>query len=48
MIKEIKILIEKYKQILKNSDYVSVVEVGQDLYNLLGDARIKRLPKNER
>jgi hypothetical protein len=48
MITEIKELLEKYKDILKKADYVSTNEVVCDLYNLIRECRIKRLPKNER
>jgi len=32
----------------KNSEYVSIGQVEQDLYILETEARLKRLPKNER
>ena len=48
MIKEIRKYRDKYRKISKNSEYVSVVEVLCDLYHLEQDARLKRIPKNER
>ena len=48
MIKEIRKLREKYKEMSKNSEYVSIGQVENDLYQLESEARIKRLPKNER
>jgi hypothetical protein len=49
MIKEIKSVRAKYERIAKDhNDYVSVQEVISDLRGLEADARIKRLPKNQR
>lgn len=48
MIKEIKILLDKYKKMQGQFEYVPITQVVQDIYNLLQDARIKRLPKGER
>ncbi len=48
MIKELKQMQEKYKQIAKMSDYVSTQEVVSDIYYLIKDARLKRTPKGER
>jgi len=49
MIKEITLLLEKYKRIQKsNYEYVPIEEVLTDLRRLLGEVRIRRLPKNER
>lgn len=49
MIREIKALLDKYNK-MQQQNYESVL-IGQvtcDLHRLLGDARIKRLPKGER
>ena len=48
MIKEIKRIRVKYEIIRKQSEYVPVIQVINDLHQLEGEARIKRLPKNER
>ncbi len=48
MIAEIQALLKKYKVIQKNSEYVSVPQVTNDLYSLLQTCRLKRLPKEER
>ncbi len=48
MIKEIKIKIKKYEEIGKRSELIPVSVILNDLYYLLTEARIKRLPKNER
>ena len=48
MIKELKQVLEKYKRIKKTSEYVSVAEVVNDVYALIQDQRIKRLPQKER
>lgn len=48
MIKEIKQLIKKYKEISRNYDSVTVHQILSDLYRLESEARIKRIPKNER
>lgn len=49
MIKEIKQKIKKYQEISKQgSEYVSIPEILNDLSYLLTEARIKRLPKNQR
>jgi len=48
MIKEIRKLRDKYEKISKNSEYVSIGGVLNDLYQLEQEARLKRIPKNER
>lgn len=48
MIKEIKQKLKKYMDIAKDFEYVSVHEVVNDLSYLLGEVRIKRLPKKDR
>ncbi|KKN55768.1 hypothetical protein LCGC14_0579170 [marine sediment metagenome] len=48
MITEIKKLESKYREISKYSEYVNVAEVLCDLHRLEQDARIKRIPKNQR
>ena len=48
MITEIKRLEAKYRAIAKHSEYVSVGEVLRDLYRLQMEARLKRIPKNQR
>lgn len=49
MIKEIKHLIKKYQDIAKNgAEIVYITEIMNDLYQLIGQARIKRLPKKDR
>ena len=48
MIKELKKMSKKYQDMAKQSEYVSIGQVINDLYQLIGDARIKRLPKKER
>ncbi len=48
MIKEIKQLIKKYREIAKNYESISISEVINDLRYLEREARIKRLPKEER
>ena len=47
MIKEIMVLKKKYQEIAKHSEYVSVGEVVNDLYNLMQDIRLKRVPKGK-
>lgn len=48
MIKELKQVMRKYMDMQKTSEYVSVGQVVNDLSQLIGDARVKRLPKDER
>ncbi len=48
MIRELKKKIAKYMEIGKRSEYVNVAEIINDLSYLLREARIKRLPKDER
>ena len=48
MVTEIKAVLEKYQRIQKTSEYISIGEVVNDLYHLLQDARLKRLPKHKR
>ena len=48
MIKELKRILNKYMEMRKNSEYVSIEEVVNDLYYLIQSQRIKRLPKSER
>ena len=48
MIREINKVFLKYKEISKKSEYVSVGEVTNDLYQLLQECRIKRMPKHLR
>lgn len=48
MIKEIKKLRDKYRKIAKNSEYVSVGQVLNDLYQLEQEVRLKRIPKDDR
>ena len=48
MIKELKEALKKYLEMSKKSEYVSIVQVVNDLSQLVGEARIKRLPKDER
>lgn len=46
--KEVKILLDKYQEMSKKSEYVSLGQVVNDLHGLLQELRIKRLPKDER
>lgn len=47
--KEAKELMLKYTEMLKaNTEYVSVGQVVNDLYHLIQDLRIKRIPKHLR
>ncbi|MCK5610849.1 hypothetical protein KAR91_53745 [Candidatus Pacearchaeota archaeon] len=49
MIKEITAMQKKYEQYLKqNTEYVSIGQVVNDLRQLAMDARLKRIPKDER
>ena len=48
MIKEIRKLRDKYRKISKNSEYVSIGQVLNDLYHLEQEVRLKRIPKDER
>lgn len=49
MIKDIKSVLEKYQAIQKRgSEYISIDHIINDLYHLLQDARLKRLPADER
>lgn len=49
MIKEIRAVQKKYEQLQKqNVEYANIAEVVNDLYRLVRDARLKRIPKNER
>ena len=48
MIKEIKQLRKKYREMAKKSEYVSIGQVENDLYRLESEARLKGLPKDER
>ncbi len=48
MITEIKKLESKYRAIAKHSEYVNVAEILCDLHRLEQDARIKRIPKDQR
>jgi hypothetical protein len=49
MIREIKKIQEKYIRLQKkNIEYVSIGEVTNDLYQLIREIRLKRLPKLER
>jgi hypothetical protein len=46
--KEVKQLLKKYMEMARKSEYVSIGQVTNDLSQLLGELRIKRLPKSER
>lgn len=48
MIKIIKQIKKKYQNIGKNSEYVPVGQVINDLHYLEREARLKRIPKSER
>ena len=48
MIKEILALMEKYKDMSRRSEYVSIGQVTNDLYQLSMEARLKRIPKRLR
>ena len=48
MIKEIKKVQDKYQKMMKTSEYVAIGQVVNDLYELIMEAKIKRIPKNER
>jgi len=48
MIKELQKFMNKYKRMAKNSEYVSIGQVVNDLHYLMQEARIRRLPKSER
>lgn len=48
MITEIKRVEAKYRAIAKHSEYVSVTDILCDLYRLQQEARLKRIPKNQR
>ena len=48
MIAEIKKLEKKYQAIAKRSEYISIAEVLCDIYRLKQDARLKRIPKDQR
>jgi len=47
MIKEIKALLKKYTSLQGRTEYVSTHEVSDDLYQLLRDCRLKRIPKDQ-
>ncbi len=48
MITELKKILKKYDDLSGRTDYVSTHEVKEDIYQLIREARIKRIPKNER
>ena len=48
MIKEITEVFDKYQRLSKVSDYVSTREVASDIYSLILEARLKRIPKDQR
>jgi len=48
MIAELKQMMEKYQRLSRKTDYVSSHEVAGDFYRLIQEARLKRIPKNER
>lgn len=48
MIKIIEKYEEKYRAIAKNSEYVCVGDILNDLYRLKQEARLKRIPKSKR
>jgi hypothetical protein len=48
MIKELQELLKKYQQLQKTSEYVSIDQVTNDLYYMIQDQRLKRLPKDQR
>ena len=48
MIKEIKKVQDKYQKMMKTSEYVAIGQVVNDLYQLVTEARLKRIPKDER
>jgi len=48
MITELKKILKKYSDLSGHTDYVSTHEVKEDIYQLIRDARLKRIPKDER
>ena len=48
MIKELKAALKKYEEMSRNSEYVSIAQVKNDLFRLMMEARLKRIPKSER
>ena len=48
MIKKIRAYRDKYRKIAKNSEYISVGQVLNDLYQLELDVRLSRIPKDKR
>ncbi len=48
MIKEIRKIRDKYNKIAKHSEYINIAEILRDLYRLEQDARLKRIPKDQR
>lgn len=46
--KEAKELMKKYLEMSKNSEYVSIGQVVNDLQQLIGELRLKRVPKHLR
>ena len=48
MIKELKQLQKKYGDLTKRAEYVSTYEVAIDLYRLIQECRLKRIPKDKR
>lgn len=48
MIRELKAMLDKYKQIGKQCETVTISQIIRDLHYLISEARVKRLPKNER
>jgi hypothetical protein len=48
MIKELKAVKKKYEQLQRTSEYVDIGQVVNDLYYLIQDQRLKRIPRDER
>ena len=47
MIRELEKYLKKYNEIAKNSEYVSVAQVTDDLYRLIMEARLKDSKKRK-
>ena len=48
MLTEIKELQEKYRRLSKTAEYVAIGDVIADLYYLMRECRLKRIPKRDR
>jgi len=48
MIKAIKRMLQKYNDLSKKAEYVNIAQVKNDLYELLMESRLLRIPKKNR